>query len=239
MKKMFERNQLIFALVWIGIYVAAFSAADSVSETLGIKSCLTAPLGLFISACIFAFIGRNRLSKYYGLCGIHYPDFRKYLYFLPLVIIASANLWYGVTIKNSALEIALTFVSMLFVGFIEEIIFRGFLFKAIARKRAGLAVAISSVTFGMGHIVNLLNGADMRQTLLQICYAIAIGYLFTIIFIKTKSLLPCIITHGVLNALSVFAAESTFGQDVVSSVILIMISLGYAVYLQKDRKKTA
>jgi hypothetical protein len=77
----------------------------------------------------------------------------------------------------------------------------------------------------------------MRQTLLQICYAIAIGYLFTIIFIKTKSLFPCIITHGVLNALSVFAAESTLGQDVVSSVILIIISLGYAAYLQKDRKK--
>ncbi len=135
--------------------------------------------------------------------------------------------------KYSLIETVLTFVSMLFVGFIEEVIFRGFLFKAIARKRAGLAAVVSSVTFGLGHIVNLLNGAEIQQTLLQICYAIAIGYLFTIIFIKTKSLLPCIITHGVLNALSVFSAKTTFEQDAAASAILIIISVGYAVYLKK------
>jgi hypothetical protein len=138
MKKLFERNQLIFALVWIGIYVAAFSAADSVSETLGIKSCLTAPLGLFISACILAFIGCNRLSKYYGLCEFHYPDFKKNLYFLPLVIIASANLWYGVTIKNSSLENGPDICEHAFRRVIEEIIFRDFCLKLSPEKELGL-----------------------------------------------------------------------------------------------------
>lgn len=51
------------------------------------------------------------------------------------------------------------------------------------------AVFISSITFGMGHIVNLLNGKDLIPTLLQICYAVAIGFLFTIIIYKGKSFL--------------------------------------------------
>ena len=89
-------------------------------------------------------------------------------------------------------------LSMACVGVIEEVIFRGFLFKAMCKDNIKLAVFISSITFGMGHIVNLLNGKDLIATLLQICYASAIGFLFTIIFYKGKSLLPCIITHGCL-----------------------------------------
>lgn len=237
MKKLFERNQLLFTLVWIGIYVLAFSVADSVSESFGVRSCITAPLGLLMSVLLFVLISRNQLSDYLGLCKIENKDFKEFLFFLPLIIIASANLWYGVMMRYSTLETVLTFASMLFVGFIEEVLFRGFLFKAIFQKRAGLAVAISSITFGMGHIVNLLNGADIQQTLLQICYAIAIGYLFTIIFIKYKSLIPCIITHGILNATSVFSEKSTLGQDAAASAILIIISVGYAVYLKMGIKQ--
>lgn len=239
MKKLFSRNQLLFALAWIGIYVFCFSAADTLSESFGVKSLITAPLGLLISALLFGWIGRNGLKEYFGLCRLDHPDYKKLLYFLPLMIIASTNIWFGVTMRYSPVETVLTFVSMLFVGFIEEIIFRGFLFRAIARKREKLAIVLSSLTFGLGHIVNLLNGADLLQTLLQIGYAVAIGYLFTIIFIRTKSLLPCIITHGTLNALSAFSLGSTPGQDIVTSSILVIISIGYAVYLSKDMKKVA
>lgn len=37
------------------------------------------------------------------------------------------------------------------------------------------------MTFGAGHIVNLANTADTLGVLLQMCYAIAIGFLYTII----------------------------------------------------------
>lgn len=49
------------------------------------------------------------------------------------------------------------------------------------------AIIVSAVTFGIGHIVNLLNGAELIPTLMQICYAISRGYLFVIIFYKSKS----------------------------------------------------
>jgi membrane protease YdiL (CAAX protease family) len=50
-------------------------------------------------------------------------------------------------------------------------------------------------------------GADLIPTLLQIAYATSIGYLFVTIFYKSKSLVPCIITHSIMNALSVFSVE--------------------------------
>ncbi|MBD5536303.1 MAG: CPBP family intramembrane metalloprotease [Lachnospiraceae bacterium] len=60
------------------------------------------------------------------------------------------------------------------VGFIEEVIFRGFLFKALAENNVKSAVIISSVTFGLGHLVNLFNGSgmDLINNLCQICFAI-------------------------------------------------------------------
>ena len=49
-----------------------------------------------------------------------------------------------------------------------------------------LSIIISLFTFGIGHIVNLLNGSDLIPTLIQIYYAIALGFLFVIIFNKNK-----------------------------------------------------
>ena len=55
---------------------------------------------------------------------------KKYLYFIPLILIASVNLWNGITINASIAETALFIVSMACVGVIEEVIFRGFLFQS-------------------------------------------------------------------------------------------------------------
>ena len=103
------------------------------------------------------------------------------------------------------------------------------------------AILISSVTFGFGHIVNLLNGRNIPETLMQVCYAVAIGFLFTILFYKGKSLWPCIITHSMMNSFSVFANENavTIKGDIAASIFLCVVSLGYAVYIlrKKDEVK--
>ena len=125
---------------------------------------------------------------------------------------------------------------MINVGFIEEIIFRGFLFKMMAKDNVKSAIIVSAVTFGIGHIINLLNGADLIPTLMQICYAISIGYLFVIIFYKSKSLIPCIITHSAVNSLSIFNVENGISLY-VSSMFLIVVPLAYAVYINKTIKE--
>ena len=109
---------------------------------------------------------------------------------------------------------------MLCVGFLEELIFRGLLFNAMLKNGKNSAIIVSSVTFGVGHIINLINGsgAELLPNLLQVVYAIAVGFMFMMIYYRTKSLLPCIITHGVFNALSAFISialkkSSSFGYS--------------------------
>ena len=152
------------------------------------------------------------------------------------MIIIKRVKYYGITkvknINNTSNEIIFHILTMINVGFLDEIIFRGFLFRMMAKDNIKSAIIVSSLTFGIGHIVNLLNGADLIPTLLQICYAVGLGYLFVIILIKSKSLIPCIITHILINSLSIFNVDNT-NMVYIVSIFLIVISISYSIYINK------
>ena len=133
-------------------------------------------------------------------------------------------------------------------GYVEELIFRGFLFRAMSKDDLRTAIIVSAVTFGAGHIVNLANTADIIGVVLQICYAIAVGFLYTVIVYKGGSLWPCIASHIFVNATSVFSPEqgpfsnmvsAIFGQtaldmsQICTAVLIILLSGGYALWLWK------
>ncbi len=232
MTKLYEKNEMNFALVWIGLYVVLMSVADSLSESVGMAKCVTAPLAVVMTLVIFFWIRKNGLMEKFGLCKPE-KGAKEYLYYIPLVLIASTNVWFGLRLNLSVPETVFYVISMFGVGFLEEIIFRGFLFKAMCESNVKTAIIVSSITFGLGHIVNLLNGAELASTIMQVCYAIAIGFAFTLLFYKGKSLWPCIVTHMAINSLSVFANREarTLSLAIVSAVFLIVVSLGYAAYL--------
>ena len=73
----------------------------------------------------------------------------------------------------------------------------------------------------------------------QICFAVAVGFLFVTIFYRGGSLLPCIFTHSAINALSTFANEAGFTMEKQIMRILIMIALtvAYALILTKTLPK--
>lgn len=197
----------------------------------------TSPVGFIVntvfSLLLLLLAAVLKRTAYYGLTKAEDP--KEYLYFVPLLVIISVNLWSGININNSLREIVFHILTMLNIGFIEEMIFRGFLFKMMEKNGIKSAVAVSSVTFGIGHIINLLYGAELVPTLLQTVSAISVGYLFVIIFYKSKSLIPCIVTHALFNALSVFYVEKPI-VSYVSSAFLITAPLIYAVYIHKRVK---
>ena len=163
------------------------------------------------------------------------------LYYVPLLLILTVNLWHGVKWNMTLLETVLYILTMFGVGVLEEIIFRGLLFNALLKDNVKTAIIVSSLTFGMGHIINLINGsgAELVPNLLQVVYASAAGFMFVMIYYRTKSLLVCIATHGLFNALSAFANEinSTLQSQIVSCVLLVLISGGYAIYIALQIRK--
>lgn len=236
MRRLYEKNELIFAILWIVIYVLSMSIADGLSQNAGVEKSITVVVSLILSSFLVIWIKKSGLSEKYGLVKGEYPP-KTYLYFLPLVIIVSVNFWGGINVHLSLMESVFYVVSMLCVGVIEEIIFRGFLFKYLSKDNLTVAIIVSSITFGIGHIINLLSGADLLLTLLQIIYATCAGFLFTVIFYKSGSLLPCIITHSLINATSVIAFESNITLSIITAVVLSVVSLVYALWIIKSDKK--
>ena len=234
MKKLYEKSELWFALAWIIAYVVLASTGDNISVDLGIGKIVTLPILIAMSAGLYFFVRKNSLTEKYGLCKPQLPA-AKMLYYIPLWLLLTANLWYGVAMNLSPLETVLYILSMFCVGFLEELIFWGLLFQAMAKDGVRSAIIVSSVAFGIGHIVNLINGsgAELLPNLLQVLYAVAIGFAFVMIYCKTKSLLPCIIVHSVFNGLSAFANEAvmTPQRQIISGILLAVIAGGYALYL--------
>ncbi len=237
MTKLHQKDKLLFALAWIGCYVVLASIADSVSLSIGVAKCITLPLLALLSAVLYFWIRREKLQEEFGLCKLQ-GNPADFLWFAPLLVLLTVNLWHGVRLNGSPLETALYIASMLLVGFLEELIFRGLLFQAMRPNGIKSAFIVSSLTFGFGHIVNLLNGADLLPTLLQIAYAVAIGFLFTLLFCKGKSLLPCILTHSIFNALSAFSVDPDIPGRILTASALCLIPAAYSLWLIKRAHST-
>ena len=234
LKKLYKKSQIVFAAAWIIAYVVLASTGDNISEDLGISKIVTLPILIALSAVLYFFVRKNGLAEKYGLCRSQLPA-AKMLFYIPLLVLLTANLWYGVRMNQPPLETVLYILSMFCVGFLEEVIFRGLLFQAMAKDGVKSAIIVSSITFGIGHIVNLINGsgAELLPNLLQVMYAVAIGFAFVMIYCKTRSLVMCIIIHSVFNGLSAFANEAvmTPQRQILSGVLLAVIAGGYALYL--------
>ena len=211
------------------------SLGDSLSRSVGIEKAITLPVAVALSAAIMMFIKRNGLSEKYGLCRTR-SKASSVLFYIPLSLLLTANLWYGVAFNMTAAETLFYALTMIFVGFLEEIIFRGLLFKAMEKDNLKVAVIVSALTFGMGHILNLFNGAELLDNILQVIYASATGFMLVMLYLRTESLIVPIAYHGIFNVLSVFFNEEavTVKERIVSGMFVTVVSIAYGLYLMKS-----
>ena len=206
MKKLYEKNEVWFAVGWIILYCAL---TIPIRGELGDGSPWMTLALAAIAIAATAFILANRLQKRYGLTGWPRPA-RAFLYFIPMFVLATGNLWRGVGARFSGLTQVCAVVSMALIGYVEEVIFRGFLFRALLKKDGPKpAIIITAVTFGIGHIVNLLAGQANLETLCQVFFAVAWGFIFTYAFYKSGSLWPCILVHALVDVASMFGLEES------------------------------
>jgi len=134
------------------------------------------------------------------------------LYLLPCIVIAIDNFPFAayfagkMELVNTNLTHLLLFSAYcICVGLFEEIIFRFFLFSALAsrfkKNKRGFCKAYitSAVIFGAAHLLNLVNGANIPATLLQAGYSVLTGGLFGFAFIKTRNILCAAGIHAIYN----------------------------------------
>ena len=90
MKKLYEKNEMTFALVWIGIYCFLQSIAYPLNDRIGVPYSASAVFCILQAVVLFCFLKKNKLMKKYGLCKTSIPA-RQFLYYVPLIIIITRN----------------------------------------------------------------------------------------------------------------------------------------------------
>ena len=230
MRKFYETKPVLFAILWIVVYVVLIAPLrgrfgdGSLQMLLGLVA---------ISAALLAAIRLLGIQKELGMTR-WLQNGKALLWLLPMWVLSTGNLWGGVSVRYDAINTLMAVLSFMLVGVAEEIIFRGFLFNGMKKTgRLTVAIVVSAITFGMGHIVNLLTGHATAETLVQMIFAVAWGFLFTFAYLKGGSLLPCIAIHGLIDAFSVFARDNA-AADWAYIIATVVIAVVYCLYLRKQ-----
>lgn len=234
MTKLYNKSELIFSLVWIGIYAIGGSIFEEISRKIKIESLAPALFFIVLSVILYFWVTKNHFNEKFGLCKPT-AAVKSFVWYVPLILITLSNIGFGVKIKYSIFGMVCFSVKMLCVGFLEELIFRGFLFKAMSRDNIKIAIIVSSITFGIGHVFNLFNGSGMAlwENIVQIIGAIAFGFLYVIIFHRGGSLVPCILSHGIFNSMSAFSVWGSMNAIIIHNVIVCVFVVGYTLVLIK------
>lgn len=127
------------------------------------------------------------------------------------------------------------------VGLSEELMFRGVLLQAWRHAVSiWAAVALTTLAFGAIHSLNVFMTGDLRAALLQSTAAALSGLLFIALRLRTGSLWPCIVVHGLWDfaTFTLATARGSTGSEagnvdapsLLTSLLPILLVLPNALY---------
>lgn len=202
----------------------------------------------FIGAALF-FVLIKYLS--YDILNPKYACGKAALYSLPCFAVAINNLPYvalisgDATVNAGAAELIFFAVECVLVAIFEEFAFRGVLFysllkKCDSRRKVIGAIVISSVIFGLFHLVNLIYSADAGGVLLQVGYSTLIGAMCAFVLFKTSSVWLCAAIHAIYNFCGQIVPRLGGGNmlNLPQIIITVIISVFCAIYIILSILKT-
>lgn len=161
------------------------------------------------------------------------------LYFLIPFLPILTNFIPGVEI-TSLRYLLEVFIVTLMVGFVEEGIFRGLMFHALKERGPWKAIIITALLFGLTHALNSLAGKSPLAALVQVSYALAIGFAFAALVLKKGILWPLVLAHFLINFIAFLqpAGDRPIEELLIGGSITVIFTLyGLFVMLQKNQVK--
>jgi membrane protease YdiL (CAAX protease family) len=223
------------SVLWIAIYGIIYTFSERFSKSFGENHILTVFAIMLYIVALCLFLKKRKKLSVYGLC---FPtDWRKkdIGWLIPLFTFSFANMYFQrdqTMLQNSWVM----FILVLFTVFLEELLFRGYLLVYLVEKcgihNKWIGIIVSSVLFGMLHIVNLFQGADTLYTMIQMLCAFGIGLCLCVLVSRYKSILPGVIIHYLINITS-FDMEKTSYPALACFFILSVLYIFYACLLNR------
>lgn len=238
---------ILMCLLWFVLYqLLEFAINFPVSILISDYNAITGPIGMVLSVVIM--MGVYKLwfrPEFEGMLKGDLPlGFLLGLIELIYVVVTFAvSMMFGYELNIKPLTSVIIF-SSLGAGLGEEFIFRGVLISTLMRQwkdqnKFRNAAVVSGIVFGLIHATNVFAGADPLRTLLQVIGAVGIGIMFTAVYLRSGSILPCMFYHTLHDIIAI-AGESEVtetgiitaskinmgdGANLVMSLVLAAIAL--------------
>lgn len=122
------------------------------------------------------------------------------------------------------------------VGFVEETVFRGFLFNGLQQRMGVFKAALaSSVMFGLLHVCNALFGAEASFLGAQIVLAFGLGMVFALMTVRSGSVWPAVFLHAAADAVGLSAlggfAEGLQSPEAASGMLVFgVIAAAWGIF---------
>ncbi len=240
MKKLYERKAVLHSLVWLGAYLILNTITDNIAGAMNIDfNMVTAIPNLVLAAGCFYYLKRTGIAEDIGLLTKPEEKNSVMLYYIPLLLLPFLSLFYGINTSLSAAEIVLMLAMYTAVGFMEEVIFRGLMFKALLKKwNRFIVVVFISFTFAIGHIVSMAAiGQSGTDTVFQIINAFVVGFMFMEVILASGNLTICIIAHILYNFIgNISMASSSHIEIIVFNTVITALYFVYLIFRTKNTK---
>lgn len=225
MTRFASRRPTIFALVAVLVAVVIISLLNA-----GLGYLNLSPLAKqLITEAVFCGYVALLLTRllWWREAGFERPiGSKKLLWCLPLLLLPVLMLISGGIKGASAGQVVGFAIFALMVGFAEEGLVRGVALRAMLPTGLMRAALLSSVFFGLGHLINLGQGASLSATAVQVVEAILLGIGFAGVRMYTGSIWPAIALHSLIDFIDAGSRGFVVAPpQVVTLIVLVPIVL--------------
>ncbi|NTV65872.1 MAG: CPBP family intramembrane metalloprotease [Oscillochloris sp.] len=230
-----ERHPYWFVAILEIIVIVVYVIAGTIAHLAQFSD--QAVAGMANSTLSLLVVGSLSALGWWRAVGFRRPAHpRDLLFVLPLLLPILLNLIVGLSIPSLLRFMELLALAFL-IGFAEEAIFRGLMLNALKARGLWQAAIITALLFGLSHSLNLLSSKSGADILIQISYALAIGFAFAAIVLKKGILWPLVIAHMLIDFTS-FIGKATVPAvwNVVAGVALTFLFMSYGLYLMRQQR---
>ncbi len=156
-----------------------------------------------VTICLFAIFLLTYLGWWRETGFVRPTSWRILAPYLPLITLLLAvkifdTLTVGIHIPDLQLVMVGIFVYIA-GGFMEEAVFRGLVLRTFLPGGLVRAAFLSALLFALAHLLNLLMGANLNATLLQVALTFLAGVCFSAPLAITRNIWPLVVLHGFGN----------------------------------------
>lgn len=266
LKESIMKNRIhtgVFCLLAIFISFAVYNITHVLLTHFAVEQRLAETIGRLIASA-------GMLIFYQRVFGIQSFGIQKEYFFKGLV---TGGFLFFVTLGNLILSIGelseypvampslylifIIIIEQVFVGVFEEFLFRGLILNTLLvkmkdnqRKGKISAIFVSSVLFGLVHLLNLFDNPNMVNAVIaQVFYATFIGVFLGALYVRTHNIWVVVFYHAITNLAgelpSIFYQIPAVGTmtdepfaDAMASILMNLIFLFVGLFLVRKRKNT-